>query len=71
MQVTTSLWNVRQASEITGLSVSTLYAWVNRRRIPYVKIGGRVLFDPADIREWIDGSKVQPVNGDDREIPVK
>jgi len=33
------LMNVKQLSESTGLSVFTLYAWINQKRIPYVKVG--------------------------------
>jgi len=33
------LINVKQFSESTGLSVFTLYAWINQKRIPYVKVG--------------------------------
>jgi len=33
------LINVKQLSESTGLSVFTLYSWINQKRIPYVKVG--------------------------------
>ena len=54
------LWNARQVAEATGLSVHTIYAWVGQRRIPHVKIGTRVLFDPNEIKAWIGQNKVPP-----------
>ncbi len=32
------LIDVKQLSESTGLSVFTLYSWINQKRIPYVKV---------------------------------
>ncbi|EDP74696.1 helix-turn-helix domain-containing protein [Hydrogenivirga sp. 128-5-R1-1] len=33
---------------------STIYKWVYERRIPYVKIGKRLLFEYTKIMEWIE-----------------
>ena len=52
------LWNVKQTAQATGLSVYTLYSWVSQRRIPFVKAGNRTLFDPKDIKAWIEAQKV-------------
>lgn len=56
------LWDIQQAAAATGLSVHTLYAWVSQKRIAYVKAGRRVMFDPNDIKQWIDENKVLPVS---------
>lgn len=53
------LWNVKQAAEALGLSVHTLYSWVSMRRIKFVKMGKRTMFDPEDIRAWINENKTQ------------
>lgn len=53
------LWNIRQAAEALGLSVHTLYSWVSQRRIPFVKVGKRTMFDPMDIAQWINKNKTQ------------
>ncbi len=45
------LINVKQLSESTGLSVFTLYSWINQKRIPYVKVGRLVRFDPKKIEK--------------------
>lgn len=53
------LWDVHQTAEATGLSVQTIYTWVSQRRIPFVKVGRRTLFDPKDIKAWIESQKVE------------
>jgi len=56
------LINVKQLSESTGLSVFTLYSWINQKRIPYVKVGRLVRFEPRKIEEWIEGNSVEERN---------
>lgn len=34
---------------------------VFERRIPYRKVGGLLRFDPRDINEWLDTSRVEAV----------
>ncbi len=41
--------SIKEVSEYTSLSVSTLYEWSGTGRIPAIKIGRRVLFDLHDI----------------------
>lgn len=55
------LWNVKQASEAMGIPIYTLYGWVSRKKVPYVKVNGKLMFDPKDIRAWLDGQKVEPI----------
>ena len=43
--------------------------WLIRtRRIPIVKIGKRIYFDPEDIRSWIDTKKIKPFKEANNEI---
>ncbi len=56
------LINVKQLSESTGLSVFTLYSWINQKRIPYVKVGRLVRFDPKKIEKWIEDKTVEEKN---------
>lgn len=47
--------DVRGASEITGLSVNTLYQLHSRGRVPGVrKVGSRLVFRVEDLRKWVD-----------------
>jgi excisionase family DNA binding protein len=43
---------VQWAAEFLALSVPTIYRHVARESIPYVKLGGRVLFRLADLVAW-------------------
>ena len=53
-----SLLGNRQAAEFLGISPHSLRAFVQRRIVPHVKIGRRVLFDPEDLRRYIESKKV-------------
>lgn len=50
----TTLLGYADMAQRLGVSVSTLYGWVSRRRIPCVYLGPRaVRFDPTQIEEWL------------------
>jgi len=48
------LLNVKELSELTGLSKNTIYCWVSQRRIPFVKCGRLTRFDLQKIEQWIE-----------------
>jgi excisionase family DNA binding protein len=51
--------NYAFASAITGIKVNTLYALVNRKRIPHIKINRRFIqFKKTDLLEWLEEHKV-------------
>ena len=54
-----SLLSVKEAARVLGISKHTLYAWSSKRRIPFIKIGDRTMFDPADLDEFIDNGRVK------------
>jgi excisionase family DNA binding protein len=54
---TRRLLTVQEASRYLAVSVSTLYGWVWRRSIPFVKIGRAVRFDLRDLEAFIEASK--------------
>ncbi len=46
--------NATELSQLLGESISTIYARVHRREIPYYKPGGKLLlFKLSEIKEWI------------------
>jgi len=53
------LVNAKAVSEELGVAEGTIYQWVMQRRIPHVKIGKAVRFDMAEIKDWIEGLKVE------------
>lgn len=54
------LLTIRQAARYLAVSVSTLYGWVWQRRIPFVKIGRALRFDPHDLSAFIEANKQVP-----------
>jgi excisionase family DNA binding protein len=45
------------AAEYVGLSRKALYALVERRRIPVHRPAGRLLFDKAELRAWVEAGR--------------
>lgn len=54
------LLNVYELSQQLGVQLKTIYAWVNQKKIPYIKVGRLVKFDQKDIDGWIESRKVAP-----------
>lgn len=57
------LLTISEVTEITRLSKASLYAYVAAKKIPYVKLGARVLFSPDELQDWIDQRKVKAIGG--------
>ena len=53
--------NIKQAAEYTGLKEATIYHYIVERKIPYIKIGARVVFDSQDLDRWLESKKVEAV----------
>lgn len=45
-----------QAADILGVSTGTLQVWrsTGRYNLPYVKVGGRVMYRPGDVQTFIE-----------------
>lgn len=52
------LLDVKEAAAMLRLKVSTVRAWILARKLPYVKLGGRVLFRREDLEAFIAASLV-------------
>jgi len=50
----------RRVASILRVPRSTIYELARNRRVPFVKVGRRTLFEPDSLREWIDAHTVQP-----------
>jgi excisionase family DNA binding protein len=57
----TDLLTLTEAAPLLRLKVSTLRAWIFRRKLPYVKLGARVLLRRADVDALITASIVPAV----------
>lgn len=53
-----------QVSELLNCKPSSVYAWAKEGKIPAFKINGLLRFDLSEVREWIDKSRVSPVDTD-------
>jgi excisionase family DNA binding protein len=58
----TNLYSIEQAAEQLNVSPFTLRAWVHQGRIPYVKLGSRVLFRQKDLESFIEQHLVSPIS---------
>ncbi|MBK7142035.1 MAG: helix-turn-helix domain-containing protein [bacterium] len=53
--------NKRQVAAMLGLSLYTIDAWVSQRReLPFIKMGRRVMFDRKDVDLWLERNRNSP-----------
>lgn len=57
---TRRLLTVQEAAQYLAVSVSTLYGWVWQRRVPFIKIGRALRFDPLDLAAFVNANKHGP-----------
>ena len=62
------LYDAPRTAKTLGISLATLRGWCSKRRIPHIKVGRRVLFDPADLAAFIESRRVETFNKDDHII---
>lgn len=48
-----------EVAHYLGIKVSTIYAWVHTRQIPYYKVGRLVKFRISEIEDWLRLTKVE------------
>lgn len=53
---------IDDVSKKLELSKSCLYNYVSKSKIPYLKLGGKLLFTEMDLNTWIESKKVKAVN---------
>ena len=64
-KIASLLWTCREAATALHVSERTLWALTKEGKIPCVRIGRAVRYDPEDIKRWIEKTKtsVAPVEG--------
>lgn len=65
------LLDVDEVADSLGVTKRFVRRLVAERRIPFVKVGKFVRFDPVEIRLWIDRQRVEPQRGRAREYAVR
>ena len=53
------LLSAEETAKLLGISKWTLAMWRCKRKIPYIKLGGRTLFDPEDLKLFVESCKVE------------
>ena len=58
--------NTEEASEVLGVAPATLVIWrcTQRYPLPYLKIGGAVRYDEADLIAFVESRKVRPAGSE-------
>jgi excisionase family DNA binding protein len=49
-----TIWNIKKAAEYLERSPGAIRNLVLRRKIPFRKVGGRLVFIEEEIRTWIE-----------------
>ncbi len=57
----TELLTVPEVAELLRLTPKGVYALVESRRIPFIRVSNRVRFRRSEIEKWLDGQQVPPV----------
>jgi excisionase family DNA binding protein len=52
------LLTIDQLAEQLGITTRHVRRLIAERRVPYLKVGKLVRFDPAEIAGWLDGRRV-------------
>ncbi len=53
------LLTIDQLAEHLGITVRHVRRLIAERRVPYLKVGKLVRFDPAEIAGWLDEARVR------------
>lgn len=48
------LWKIEDLAKYMGRSVQGAYKFVERYKVPHFKPGGLLLFDPVEVRKWLE-----------------
>ena len=57
-QGTTRL-SVREAGVFLGVSVYTIRAWIRQRRVPFHRLGRRIVLDQIDLERFLAAHRVE------------
>lgn len=61
MKVLPKTMNTADAAWLLGVKPSTLNCWRSQRKgPPYIKVGGRILYDEADLDAWLKQRTIHP-----------
>ncbi len=58
-----TLVGIDELASLLQIHKGTIYNWVYRRKIPYVKVGRLLRFDLDEIAKYLDGCRIGPLAG--------
>lgn len=65
------LMTISEVSQKLKISKWTVYSWISTRYIPFLKLGGRVLFDWIEIEKWLKKNSIEGRSLHRRRIEAK
>jgi excisionase family DNA binding protein len=65
------LITAKEASQYLSLSTDTIYRMATLKRLPYLKIGDRVLFDVKALDHWIERHMIREKEWKGKELKVE
>ncbi len=55
-----NLLNIKETSELLGVSISTLNRWrKNKEHLPYLKLGHRIMYSVDDIEKVVETKRIK------------
>ena len=54
------IMTINEAVEYTRLSKPTIYRLTSTKKIPFLKVGGKVLFNLQELTDWLESQSVVP-----------
>jgi len=54
--------SVEECAQELGISVPTVRTWIRDRRIPFYRVGRRVLFDEREVADLFKQGRVEPLS---------
>lgn len=49
-----TLMTVEDVASYLKVAVQSVYRWASQEKIPHLKVGGSLRFDPNEIQEWLN-----------------
>jgi len=65
------LMTAKEAGQYLSLSIDTIYRMASFKKLPYLKIGDRVLFDVKALDHWIDKHMIKEKEWKREELKVE
>jgi predicted DNA-binding transcriptional regulator AlpA len=63
--------DINEAAQFTPFEVSTLYSYVNKRKIPFIKKNGKLVFKREVLARWLEEDSFEPNNSSKKTVGQK